>query len=516
MPKVNKATGRPLTPPGAGDETRAQRPPRDVGDESDPPVCSHCRTRLDRAKTDEPRCWLCGRRDFARPSAEESERRKKQAEKRELCCPNPACERAPELVPASEKYCGACGSALERATPELWFRKCVEPEVTKDPSKLLTGRAVFFETAWRLQLTKEEADAKLEAYRAAPDQGRREEATARGGEFGHASAPTVSAGATAGAVLLTEPHGPTANRPDDGKGGETTARFVPDAQRERRRKMPLGISPVVLIACLATAVLSVAAVILLTRRGTHGERMVERRLPSPPATPTPLPTPPPMVEIGGGEFVMGRDAAEGGDRYESPSHPARVGPFLMDVYEVTREEYWRCVEAGKCAKPPGWYGDPYPAGTGRLPVTGVTWEDANNYALWAGKSLPTEEQWEFAARGGGRRLYPWGDEWTAGRANLGGDRLAEVGSHGEPSPFGLFDMIGNAQEWTRSEWNKYPDKSAYVSGGVAADALRVIRGGSYKDAPGVVTTTYRNALRMKTEPGYAQTGFRCVREIGPR
>jgi formylglycine-generating enzyme required for sulfatase activity len=423
-------------------------------------------------------------------------------------------------VPGSEKYCGACGSALERATPELWFRKCVEPELAKDPSKLLTGRPAFFETAWRLQLTKEEAAAKLEAYRAAPDQGRREEAAARGthgGEFGRASPPKLSAGSPDGAGFLIEPHGLTANQPADGPGGETAERVVPAAEREPRRKTPLGISPVVIIACLAVAALSVAAIILLARRGAPGEKAIERGSPSP-ATPTPLttPTPPPMVEIGGGEFVMGRDAAEGGDRYESPSHPVTVGPFLMDVYEVTREEYQRCVEGGKCAQPPGWGGDSYPAGTGRLPVTGVTWEDANSYALWAGKSLPTEEQWEFAARGGGRRLYPWGDEWAAGRANLGGDRLAEVGSHGESSPFGLFDMIGNAQEWTRSEWKKYPDKSAYLSGGVAANVLRVIRGGSYKDAPGVVTATYRNALRMKTEPSYAQTGFRCVREIGRR
>lgn len=211
---------------------------------------------------------------------------------------------------------------------------------------------------------------------------------------------------------------------------------------------------------------------------------------------------------------MGRDASEGGDRYESPSHPVKVKPFMMDVYEVTREEYQKCVEAGKCARPPSWRGDSYPAGTGRLPVTGVTWQDAHNYAVWAGKSLPTEEQWEFAARGGDGRLYPWGREWATGLANLGGGQLAEVGAFAGQSPFGIFDLLGNAQEWTRSEWKKYPAKVAFLGSGPSPERLRVIRGGSYLDAARSVTATYRNALRMSGEESYEQTGFRCVRETG--
>ncbi|HEV7906343.1 MAG TPA: SUMF1/EgtB/PvdO family nonheme iron enzyme, partial [Pyrinomonadaceae bacterium] len=233
--------------------------------------------------------------------------------------------------------------------------------------------------------------------------------------------------------------------------------------------------------------------------------------PSPTASPTPLQ----MVLIEGGEFQMGRDMKDGGDPYESPSHPVTLNAFYIDVYEVTREEYQKCIDDGKCEKPSEWNGGTYPADTGRLPVTGVTWEDANRYALWAGKRLPTEEEWEFAARGAEGRLYPWGNNWKPGQANIGSDGLAEVGSFKGTLPVKLFDMIGNAQEWTSSGFRKYPDKKTYLLTGFPPEQLRVIRGGSYKDSPGKVTATYRDALRMSGEASYAQTGFRCVRNAPP-
>jgi len=509
MAKGKKATKRlPESTIGAEADLFAAQPPAEVQEESGSLVCSQCGTLLDRSKADERKCWLCGQRGFINPTEVELQRQKKRAEKKEFCCPNPKCERPPELVRNSEKYCGGCGSTLEQATLGVWFRKCVEPEVTEDPSRLVSGWGEFIDAAWRLQLTKEEAEAKLDEYRTANDFERRT-----------GTAPQVAS--VDAAARANDPAGSTGDRQEPSARVEDTRRvtaggrsfYSPWHWEKYRRQKALRIKSSVIIACF----LIVAVFILFFGRGVPVKESNENgTLPPPPpaATPTPLstPTPPPMVEVSDGEFMMGRDAFEGGDRYESPSHPVTVRPFLMDVYEVTREEYQRCVEAAKCATPSAWDGDSYPAGTGRLPVTGVTWEDANNYALWVGKSLPTEEQWEFAARGSDGRLYPWGREWLSGQANIGSNQLTEVGRYKGASPFGLFDMIGNAQEWTRSEWKKYPDKVTHLRSGAASESLRVIRGGSYLDAARRVTATYRNALRINTEKSYAQTGFRCVRE----
>jgi formylglycine-generating enzyme required for sulfatase activity len=489
----------------------ADQSPVKAQEGSGPLVCSYCHTLLDRTKADEGRCWLCGRRDFINPTEVELQRQKKQAEKRELCCPNPNCERPPELVRNSEKYCGGCGATLEKASVELWIRKCVEPVARKDPSRLMASRPKFIDAAWLLQITKEEAEANFDEYRASQVFKQGEAGASRGSsgdESTRASIPAVSA--DAGAKEEFSARAEDLRRDKAVWRGLSSSLYKERYQRQIAIRIKIGI----VIACF----LGIAVFVLFAGRSAPIEQRNDVGLPpSPPSpaattTPLPAPTPPPMVEISGGEFRMGRDAAEGGDKYESPSHPVTVRPFLMDVYEVTREEYQRCVEAGKCAKPSVWNGDSYSSGTGRLPVTGVTWKDANDYALWVGKSLPTEEQWEFAARGKDNRLYPWGREWKQGQANLGSNHLTEVGSYHEASPFGLSDLIGNAQEWTKSEWKKYPDKAMYLSKGAAPESLRVIRGGSYKDAATKVTATYRNALRMSTEDSYEQTGFRCVRE----
>ncbi|HEY9404750.1 MAG TPA: SUMF1/EgtB/PvdO family nonheme iron enzyme [Pyrinomonadaceae bacterium] len=472
----------------------------EVVEESGSLLCSYCGTTFDRQRTQERICWLCGKGDFVDAAEVETRRKNREAEKKELCCPNRRCERPPELLRNTEKYCGGCGAELEKATVDVWFRKWVEPAVGEDTSRLSSGRDWFMETAWRLQLTKDEAEAKLDECPALNEAAREEEAAglAVGGE----SKPFIKQDGRAGVGVSQRP----ARR-------DSFSHL--DREWDRRHKA-LRVKYGVIIACF----LVVGIFVLLVGDGAPDKKRREEvgSTPSPEATqpPLPTPTPPPMAEIGGDEFTMGRDASEGGDRYESPQHRVTVEPFLMDVYEVTREEYQKCVEAGKCAKPAAWRGDSYPAGTERLPVTGVTWEDASNYAVWAGKSLPTEEQWEFAARGGDGRLYPWGREWVPGRANLGGTHLAEVGTYPGQSPFGIFDLLGNAQEWTRSEWRRYPDRATYLSGGPAPERLRVVRGGSYRDAARSVTVTYRNALRMSAEESYAQTGFRCVREIDRR
>src|SRR6185503_2339795 len=152
-----------------------------------------------------------------------------------------------------------------------------------------------------------------------------------------------------------------------------------------------------------------------------------------------------MVYVSGGTFTMGRET---GDDAERPPHQVTVKPFFIEAFEVTNEEYEKFVKATNHRVPSSWKNGAYPEGAGRKPVTAVSWDDANEYAKWAGRRLPTEEEWEFAARGTDGRLYPWGNEWRKGAANANGAEqgMAEVGGYKSTSPFGTADMVGNAWE----------------------------------------------------------------------
>ncbi|MBC7910300.1 MAG: SUMF1/EgtB/PvdO family nonheme iron enzyme [Pyrinomonadaceae bacterium] len=269
-----------------------------------------------------------------------------------------------------------------------------------------------------------------------------------------------------------------------------------------------------------------------------------------------------MKYVQGGEFTMGRDGDETG--YESPAHRVTVKPFYIDTYEVTNEEYAKFIKATNRRAPPGWTNNSYPNGAARKPVTGVTWDDANAYAKWAGKRLPTEEEWEFAARGTDGRRYPWGNEPPSGLsledenrlselrnkrrqllvtytdewpevveinrqiavlekklkestllANSGDivDGLADVGSYKGASPYGAFDMTGNAWEWTASKLIPYPGGSLQIK---ISDDVKVIRGGTYSSNQKQATTTYRRGWRASGEEDYGNTGFRCVKDITQR
>lgn len=224
-----------------------------------------------------------------------------------------------------------------------------------------------------------------------------------------------------------------------------------------------------------------------------------------------------MVRVPGGSFMMGGNEYlyDGKNVFRSPPHQVSVKPFFMDVHEVTCEEYKKFVDATNYPPPPGWSGGNYPAGKGKFPVTDVNWDAANAYAKWSGKRLPTEAEWEFAARGTDGRLYSWGNEWQDGMANANevNKGMVAVGSYKGASPFGIYDMIGNAWEWTATTLEPYPNGTVPKLNRNDIER-KIIRGGSWESPASSATTTYRGFYGVREESeGYKNTSFRCVKDI---
>ncbi len=194
--------------------------------------------------------------------------------------------------------------------------------------------------------------------------------------------------------------------------------------------------------------------------------------------------PPGMAYVPGGEFMMGSDT---GDGFSKPAHTATVNAFFMDITEVTNEQYKKFIDANPSHKSPGtWVNGTFQAGKQKFPVTGVNWDDANAYARWADKRLPTEQEWEFAARGTDGRMYPWGPVWNPDLANADKQTngMVEVGSRLGKSPFGLVDMSGNAFEWTSSEAAAYTNGNSFPPGTANSKILRGGYFGSSKNKEG--------------------------------
>lgn len=218
------------------------------------------------------------------------------------------------------------------------------------------------------------------------------------------------------------------------------------------------------------------------------------------------PAPPGMVYVPGGRFQMGADE---GDSYAAPAHEVTVAPFFMDHTEVTNEQYAAFLQATKHPAPPDWQGGTYATGTAQWPIVQVSWEDAKAYAAWAGKRLPTEAEWEFAARSLDGRLYPWGVQWDASLANTGESNLnhpVAVGSYRQgANPLGIFDLAGNVWEWTDSDVVSYKDAKVTLAPG------KVIRGGAFYAPKERASTVYRGfAPPDKRATGI---GFRCVQDV---
>ena len=225
------------------------------------------------------------------------------------------------------------------------------------------------------------------------------------------------------------------------------------------------------------------------------------------------PTPPAgMVYVPGGKFVMGYNGSD--QEAEKPEHEVPVGPFFIDKYEVTVGDYYQFIKARNRTAPrnwpPEWRQGQFGSEDARRPVTEVTWFDARDYAESVGKRLPSEEEWEYAARGTDKRLYAWGNDFNPNRGNIGdgGEReIKPVGSYpADKSPFEAFDMSGNVFEWVASDWSLYPGSKAQ-----STTPGKVVRGGSYTRDRVYAMVTSRSILR--TDALRKDVGFRCVQNV---
>lgn len=218
-----------------------------------------------------------------------------------------------------------------------------------------------------------------------------------------------------------------------------------------------------------------------------------------------------MVRVPGGTCSIGLPESEGRFCNEGPVHAVSLEPYYLDRHEVSRARYARFLrETGRTA-PPGWTGSVPPAGTEDLPAVNVSWDDAEAFARWAHKRLPTEEEWETAGRGPQAFLFPWGNDFREGMMNSresGKFAPLPPGSYPEDrSVYGVEDLAGNVSEWTSSHYLPYPGNVYLLKDAYGIDS-RVIRGGAYN-----VDWLYcRLVFRARQAETYAgeDLGFRCA------
>ena len=212
-----------------------------------------------------------------------------------------------------------------------------------------------------------------------------------------------------------------------------------------------------------------------------------------------------MVFFEGGYFRMGNDSVQG----EAPMREVFVEPFWMDVHPVTVAQYEQYLTETGAAEPTYWR-DPQYNGPDQ-PVVGITWEEALAYAAWAGKELPTETQWEFAARGSENRKYPWGNTAPdTTRCNfrnyLGMPSIVTMHDEGQ-TPDGMLDMAGNVFEWTRDAFAPY-DQQDTDEGKLRKFPQKSVRGGCFQSESAEITTSAR--VGMFPDVRQNNVGFRCA------
>ncbi len=223
----------------------------------------------------------------------------------------------------------------------------------------------------------------------------------------------------------------------------------------------------------------------------------------------------PMVLVPAGEFTMG---SEQGDDDEQPVHRVFLDSFYLDTFEVTNGQFAKFVAAIQSEPPWGFADQETPVVRADQPVRWVNWLEATGYCLWAGKRLPSEAEWEKAARGTDGRVYPWGNEpptpiHAVFGLKEGAETVSPIGNRDKGmSPYGVHDLAGNLYEWV-ADWY---DEAVYTPlptsnpRGPAAGATKVQRGGSYINSP----YRLRSSFRTKGDPTEhdPNVGFRCAHD----
>ena len=294
-------------------------------------------------------------------------------------------------------------------------------------------------------------------------------------------------------------------------GASAPGDATPLPETERRSRTPVIIGgSVVLLILLATIIF------FATRDG--GKTSPPDQNPS---------FKPDMVRITGGVFKMGRDYErqpgedEAWAEQQRPAHEVTIGPFEMDRTEVTNAEYAQFVRENGYQPPSDWTGGAPSAGQEKWPARYVSLDDARAFAAWRSKRdgvtyrLPTEAQWEFAARGRISNRFPWGAEWMTGRANIGTNAPQPVGVYQQgASQFGVLDLIGNAGEWTSSPASPYPGNTRFTDEILkkSCPGCYVVRGGSFASSPSgafPISVTVRGFFDPSRKD--EKIGFRLVR-----
>jgi len=226
-----------------------------------------------------------------------------------------------------------------------------------------------------------------------------------------------------------------------------------------------------------------------------------------------------MILIPAGEFIMGTNTRLPD---EGPEHKVTLPAYYIDKYEVTNLQYKKFNDATNRKSPSHFKNRTYPKGKADHPVTYVSWYDARAYCEWAGKRLPTDQEWEKAARGSDGRNFPWGDEFGDDKANTPvrwealdkpGDTTPVGAFPAGKSPYGLYDMTGNVWEWTSSWYKAYPGNKHPTEN--YGEKYKTLKGGSWWDCSfykcGISAPSFNRAFFLPRTRNKS-FGFRCAKD----